>query len=78
MIVADTSHAAKCNSDNGLGASVLHSCCPSLTVGLYKADYPASLDARCFRAILSDLRNRTMFDRRGSRRDTDIDAWEWR
>lgn len=43
-----------------------------------KTDYHTSSDAMRFSVVLTDWRNKEMFDQRGTRRDTDIGARERR
>lgn len=59
-----STEVASYDSDDDVGEKVLSSVCRSWTVVQYKADYPASLDEMRFNAMFSDVRNKTMFDRR--------------
>lgn len=62
-------------SDDG-GELTLHPGCQNWTVAQYKVDNPTSFDARRFYAIFYAGRRKAMFDQWGTRRDTDMGAWE--
>lgn len=65
------------DGDEG-GKFVFHTAGQHWTVARYKADYQASLEARHFSAMFSDGHKETMLERRGFRRDVEMDAWERR
>lgn len=54
----------------------VHWGCQSWTVYQFKADYRIAFDAIRLSAMFFDGRNKRMFDRWGTRRDTDMDARE--
>lgn len=70
--------AIRRNSDDESGELVFHQLGQDWTDERYRTDYPASLDARRFSTRFFDGHNRAMFDRQGSRHDTDIAARERR
>lgn len=76
--VGIATEAVKRSADDKIGAFVLHPVGQHWIVVWNETDYRAILDARCLSAMFSDKRNKAMFDRRGSRQDTDIGAWERR
>lgn len=74
-VVAD---AAICNGDGKGGKLNLHSGCQDGTLDQHRSDYSSYLDTRRLRAISASWCNEAMFDRRHTRRDTDMSAWKRR
>lgn len=75
--VVATGVAVRNNNEEGAELA-LHSGCQDWAVAHYKANYRTSLDTRLFSANISYGRNKAMFDRQGTGRDTDMGASERR
>lgn len=70
--------AVFCNDNEESAELNLHLGCRGWTLAQYKTDYLTSLDARRFNAMFSDGRNKEMFERRDTRRYTNMGTWERR